>query len=235
MNTEWMKILVVDDDVVARMVLMHLIASCGEFDIVEADDGADAWQQLEGGLRPALCFCDLRMPRLSGMALLEKVKGQPGLATMPFVLVSSAAERATVRQASECGAAAYIVKPFQAADVRAQLAALLVQADPPAAETPRATQQRLGISAERLLVCLNGLQRQLAAAGSAIDALGAQGEMAERQSSIERLHVACVTLGLFAAAAQLKHLVPGQLSGAALPAALAVVQRAVSIQASRVA
>jgi CheY-like chemotaxis protein len=72
-----MKVLVVDDDVVSRMVLMHLIDSCGSFDIVEAEDGADAWQQLEAGLRPAICFCDLRMPRLSGMELLQRVKATP--------------------------------------------------------------------------------------------------------------------------------------------------------------
>ena len=38
-----MKVLVVDDDVVSRMVLMHLIDSCGVHDIVEAEDGAAAW------------------------------------------------------------------------------------------------------------------------------------------------------------------------------------------------
>ena len=65
-----MKVLVVDDDVVSRMVLMHLIDSCGKFDIVEAEDGADAWRQLQDGLRPAICFCDLRMPNMSGMELL---------------------------------------------------------------------------------------------------------------------------------------------------------------------
>lgn len=37
-----MKVLVVDDDVVSRMVLMHLIDSCGVHDIVEAEDGAAA-------------------------------------------------------------------------------------------------------------------------------------------------------------------------------------------------
>ncbi|MFZ6775156.1 response regulator, partial [Undibacterium sp. SXout7W] len=91
-----MKVLVVDDDVVSRIVLMHLIDSCGVHDIVEAEDGAAAWEQLEAGLRPALCFCDLRMPRLSGMELLQRVKGNPDLQAMPFVLISSATDRDTV-------------------------------------------------------------------------------------------------------------------------------------------
>lgn len=120
-----MKILVVDDDVVSRMVLMHLIDRCGSFEIVQAQDGLDALQLLENGLRPALCFCDLRMPRLSGMQLLERVKTDPVLCTMPFVLMSVAAERATMRQADDAGASAYLVKPFGFEQVKAHLKALL--------------------------------------------------------------------------------------------------------------
>src|SRR5438067_12753399 len=106
-----MKVLVIDDDVVSRMVLMHLIDSCGRFEILEAEDGEDAWQQLACGLRPVICFCDLRMPRLSGMGLLQRVKADAALGEMPFVLVSSAADRATVNQAAGLGADGYIVKP----------------------------------------------------------------------------------------------------------------------------
>ncbi|MDB5749053.1 MAG: response regulator, partial [Massilia sp.] len=53
-----MKVLVVDDDVVSRMMLMHLVDSCGKYEILEAGDGLDAWRQLEAGLRPAITFCD---------------------------------------------------------------------------------------------------------------------------------------------------------------------------------
>src|SRR3954453_17831346 len=102
-----MKVLVVDDDVVSRMVLMHLIDSCGKFDIVEAEDGQHAWEQLEQGLRPAICFCDLRMPRLSGMELLQRIRADCTLNAMPFILVSSATDQDTVEQASGFGAAGY--------------------------------------------------------------------------------------------------------------------------------
>src|ERR1700710_546775 len=98
-----MKILVVDDDLIARMVLMHLVASCGFDDIVEADDGEEAWAQLQHGLRPALCFCDLRMARLSGIELLARIKTAPALGTMRFVLASAASDEASVAQASSLG------------------------------------------------------------------------------------------------------------------------------------
>lgn len=234
-----MKVLVVDDDVVSRMVLMHLIDSCGPFEIVEAEDGADAWQQLEAGLRPAICFCDLRMPRLSGMELLQRVKRHPELQAMPFVLVTSATDGDTVQLASEGGAAGYVVKPFQAEQVRVHLARFLAPPPPPIpdevdhlAETPAATQLRLGINAERLLVYLGGFQSQLATAGEELHQLLARGAQHEARLRLERLHTGCVTLGLHGAAAGLQALVAGQLSETAVQAVLSDVVCAVEHQSS---
>lgn len=232
-----MKVLVVDDDVVSRMVLMHLIDGCGKFDIVEADDGADAWRQLEGGLRPAICFCDLRMPRMSGLELLQRVKERDDTACMPFVLVTSATDKDTVQQAAALGVAGYIVKPFQAEQVREHLAAFLGQAANRCehqTEDPAATLHRLGINAERLLVYLNGFQNQLTAAGGDLDAMLGKGEQQEALARIDRLHAGCVTLGLHGAAAALKSFAPGFLSNDAVQAALADVMRAVTHQTGRV-
>jgi len=232
-----MKVLVVDDDVVSRMVLMHLIDSCGSFDIIEAEDGADAWQQLEAGLRPAICFCDLRMPRLSGLELLQRVKAHAEVNSMPFVLVTSANDKDTVLEATKAGAAGYIVKPFQAEQVRVHLVNFLDQAASGYehdAETPADTQRRLGINAERLLVYLSGFQNQLNAAASDLQAMLSKGEQADAQARLDRLHAGCVTLGLHGAAAALKSGSTGQLSNETVQAVLADVLRAVIHQAGLV-
>ena len=232
-----MKVLVVDDDVVSRMVLMHLIDSCGKFDIVEAEDGADAWRQLQGGLRPAICFCDLRMPNMSGMELLRNLKGHADLDGMPFVLVTSASDKDTVQEANQAGAAGYIVKPFQAEQVRVHLVGFLDQAASGSghqAEDPAATLRRLGINAERLLVYLNGFHNQLVAASGDLDALLARGAQQDAQARIDRLHAGCVTLGLEGAAAALKGFAPGRLSNEAIQAVLSDVMRAVDQQAELV-
>jgi two-component system chemotaxis response regulator CheY len=249
-----MKVLVVDDDVVSRMVLMHLVDSCGSFEILEAEDGADAWRQLEQGLRPAICFCDLRMPRLSGMELLQRVRAAPAFDGMPFVLVTSANDDDTVQLADKAGAAGFIVKPFQAEQVRQHLAPLLApaggaRASAPEvlyqAEAPAATLQRLGINHERLLVYLDGFRKQLDAAGGDIGALLARGEQRDAQLRLERLRAGCATLGLGGAAAALQALAPAAgvagaagaatpLDGAAVQAALAGVVRAVLQQSAEV-
>ncbi|MYM36468.1 response regulator [Duganella sp. FT94W] len=231
-----MKVLVVDDDVVSRMVLMHLIDSCGSFEIIEAEDGADAWSQLEAGLRPAICFCDLRMPRLSGMELLQRVKSHAEVAGMPFVLVTSANDKDTVQEATVAGAAGYIVKPFHAEQVRVHLTDFLGQAaggQDYLAETPAETLRRLGINGERLLVYLSGFQNQLTAAAADLETLLAKGEQRDAQVRIDRLHAGCITLGLNGSAAALKRLAPGALTNDAVQAVLADVIRAVVHQAAK--
>lgn len=230
-----MKVLVVDDDVVSRMVLMHMIDACGEFEILEAEDGADAWEQLEGGLRPAILFCDLRMPRLSGMELLARVKADAALAQIPFVLVSSANEHATVEQALGLGASGYVVKPFEAPQVRAHLAPFVAAAPAAAAaESPRATMSRLGINGERLMVYLGGLQAQVTAASAEIAALIGRARHTEARQRIERLQTGCVTLGLTGAADALRGLPSGPLEAAQVQTVLAEAVRAAMHQSEAV-
>jgi len=228
-----MKVLVVDDDIVSRMVLMHLIDACGSFDILEAEDGEDAWQQLAGGLRPAICFCDLRMPRLSGMDLLQRVKADSALDAMPFVMVTSATDSATIAQASGLGVDGYLVKPFKGDEVQGFMApfASLPQA---ANETPQASMSRLGISGERLLVYLGGFQSQLTGAAAEIAALLARAEQQEARLRLDRLHAGCLTLGLNGAATALCSFAPGQLDSAAVQQALADTVRAVMQQCEAV-
>jgi two-component system chemotaxis response regulator CheY len=192
---------------------------------------------LENGLRPAICFCDLRMPRLSGMELLQRVKAHAEVDSMPFVLVTSANDKDTVLEATKAGAAGYIVKPFQAEQVRVHLAGFLDQAAhgyQHQAEDPADTLRRLGINGERLLVYLSGFQNQLAAAATDLESLLAKGEQQDAQARIDRLHAGCVTLGLHGAAAALKSFAPGRLSNEQVQAVVADVVRAVIHQAGLV-
>lgn len=221
-----MNVLVVDDDVVARMMLMHLVDSCGSHAIVEADDGADAWRQLEAGLRPDIVFCDLRMPHLSGLELLQRVRHDPLLAALPFVLVSAASDSATMDEAAQAGASGYIVKPFRHDDVRAQFERLFSPADADDAndandEAPDAVVRRLGIDVERLRLYLDGLARQLQAAQAGM------AEGAEGAEQLARLRAGCSMLGLHGAAAALEQ--------APLAAGLAQAQAAVMRQIERAA
>lgn len=224
-----MKVLIVDDDVVSRMMLMHMIDSAGSYDVLEAEDGEDAWRQLAAGLRPGILFCDLRMPNLDGMALLARLRAahqhDAALAALPFVLVSAAADADTLAEAGRQGADGYIVKPFAAGQVRAQLTRL-VHPD----EEPAAVLRRLGIGRERLQAYLGGLQRQLEEAGSAIP---------PSRDRLLQLAEGCATLGLADSAARLRAAAAANMADAApacphTQAALAQALGAVRRQQARV-
>ena len=231
-----MKVLVVDDDVVSRMMLMHLVDSCGSHEIHEAEDGEDAWRLLEDGLTPAIVFCDLRMPRLSGLGLLERMRAHPAHAHLRFVLVSAASDAATMAEADGLGADGYIVKPFQAADVRLQFERLGGGGAEQEDEPPAEVLGRLGIDGARLQLYLDGLQRQLAAAGPELGALLAAGEFDTVAGRLKRLREGCATLGLRAAAAglaRLEALEEGALGPDLLGQALARAGAAALRQAGR--
>jgi two-component system chemotaxis response regulator CheY len=182
-----------------------MVDTSGNFDIVEAEDGEQAWRMLVAGATPSLCFCDLRMPRLSGTELLTRVRAEARLAGLPFVLVSAAADGETVQRAAALGADGYIVKPFQAEQVELHLAALQARTGP-VDEAPRDTLTRLGIDSARLPLYLGGLERQLRAAGPVIERLLDGLDQAEAKLRLARLREGCATLGLATAAATLQAL-----------------------------
>ncbi len=196
-----MRVLVVDDDVVSRMMLMHLVDNCGSYTILEAEDGADAWRQLQGGMQsgllPAIVFCDLRMPVLSGTELLARVRADTVLASLPFVLVSAANDKETIDEAGALGANGYVLKPFRIEALRPHLMAL--QED----ETPAVSARRLGIDAARLALYLGGLERQLLDAAGAIPAVLVQRDTRAAAERLARLREGCAMLGLHTAATAL--------------------------------
>ena len=198
-----MKVLIVDDDVVSRMMLMHMIDGAGHgAEVLEAEDGEDAWRQLEDGAAPAILFCDLRMPRLSGMELLARVKADARFTGLPVVLVSAAGDAATMEQALGLGADGYIVKPFDSARVLGFLAGLARDEEYPD-ECIEATMRRLNIDITRLQLYLGGLHRQLAGAGAELERLAAAGQPDAARAQLGRLAEGCRTLGLFKTAAAL--------------------------------
>ncbi|MGD9762151.1 MAG: response regulator [Candidatus Binatia bacterium] len=83
------------------------------------NDGADALDYLykrgrfEGSTdgQPSLILLDLKMPKVDGLEVLRKVKGDPALRTTPVILLTSSAENGDIRAAYELGANAYVVKP----------------------------------------------------------------------------------------------------------------------------
>jgi two-component system chemotaxis response regulator CheY len=208
-----MNILIVDDDELARLSLSNILGSVdGVTGIAEAEDGEQAWELLAGGLRPLVCCCDVRMPRLDGLGLLRRARADALLRDLPFLLVSSASDRATVQDAITIGVSGYILKPYLAVQTRATVARLLREQLAARAENTLSTRRRLGLDRAGLRQLLERLRADVAeqAGGPATD-----------DATLARLRRASEALGLWRGAALLQQAQAGQAGAAPVLAELA--------------
>ncbi len=60
---------------------------------------------------PGVVLLDLKLPRRSGLEVLEWLRGQPGLKRLPVVVLTSSAESRDINRAYDLGANSYLVKP----------------------------------------------------------------------------------------------------------------------------
>jgi len=106
------KILVADDSAVMQNVLKKMLVGIGCKDVRTVANGQAAWELLESENGFELVFADLRMPKMSGLALLDKIRQSPAMLALPVVIISSEADPANILEAGKHNATAYVVKPF---------------------------------------------------------------------------------------------------------------------------
>lgn len=113
-------ILVVDDSLVSRRMVMHALGAVGlgEADFLEASDGHSALQLLKTTPVDLVCS-DLYMPVMTGIELVEQAR-QEGCEA-PFILITSERSETVLDRARTAGAAHIVNKPLQADDLRAAL------------------------------------------------------------------------------------------------------------------
>jgi len=107
------KILVVDDFVTMRRIVKNLLKQLGYENIIEAEDGEQAYAKLKGG-GFGFVVSDWNMPNLDGLGLVQKVRSDPELKALPFLMVTAEAEKEKVIEAIKAGVSNYVVKPFTA-------------------------------------------------------------------------------------------------------------------------
>lgn len=115
-------VLVVEDDYNIRDLLLDILSS--KYTVLTANDGLEAIRILQQNL-PDLVLCDIVMPELDGLGLIDKIRSDERTAHLPIVSVSAKLSIEDRIEAVEHGADAYITKPFNPRHVLATIEQLL--------------------------------------------------------------------------------------------------------------
>ena len=109
-----MKVLVVDDSIVQRMILKKILEGGGH-SVIEASDGHSALELL--GESPDVIVCDILMPGLDGYGLLELLSLRGS--AIPVVIASADIASTTQAKCIELGAFGFVQKPYRSDELRA--------------------------------------------------------------------------------------------------------------------
>jgi len=120
------KLLVIEDQVPMRRNIALLLEMEG-FDVVTADNGVTG---VEAARRehPDLILCDVMMPELDGYGVVQALRADQDLASIPFVFLTAKGDKADVRIGMNFGADDYLTKPVIREDLLAAVQARLARA-----------------------------------------------------------------------------------------------------------
>jgi two-component system, chemotaxis family, chemotaxis protein CheY len=117
-------ILVVDDSSSVRQVVGIALKGAG-YDVIEASDGKDALTKLNGQ-KVHLIISDVNMPNMDGISLVKEVKKLAAYRFTPIIMLTTESQEAKKLEGQAAGAKAWVVKPFQPAQMLSAVSKLIL-------------------------------------------------------------------------------------------------------------
>ena len=102
-------IMVIDDNADFRSNFREVLGF-ENYVTLEAENGRIGLQMIQQHL-PDIILCDVDMPVMNGIEVLRRVKANPKLAKIPFVIITGQSDADTRQTAQELGVDAYLTKP----------------------------------------------------------------------------------------------------------------------------
>ena len=118
-----LRILVADDSSTVRHLIAVMLSRYYVCDITEAVDGADAWSRLAAE-KFDLLVTDVNMPRMTGLALVRKLR-EEAKNSIPVIIVTTKGASRDQEKGLAVGADAYITKPISGNLLAAKVGTLL--------------------------------------------------------------------------------------------------------------
>ncbi len=119
------RLLIVEDEEEIRKSLRELFTP--DYEIEEAVDGIEAIEKARA-FRPDLILLDLRLPRMDGYQVCQRLKSDPITAQIPVIMVTALVETPQKVRGLEYGADDYITKPFDLEEIEARVKMVLRRA-----------------------------------------------------------------------------------------------------------
>ena len=118
-----MPVLVVDDYKTMVRIIRNLLKQLGFINVDEASDGSSALGMMRQK-RYGLVISDWNMEPMTGYEFLREVRADDRLSRTPFIMVTAESKSDSVIAAKKAGVNNYIVKPFNAAILKAKIDAI---------------------------------------------------------------------------------------------------------------
>ena len=118
------KVLVVDDYQTMIRIIKKLLSEIGFTNIDLASNGEEALEMIQADDYD-LIISDWNMDKMTGLELLEEVRGNPKTANLPFIMVTAESKPANVLAAKQAGVSNYLVKPFTPATIQEKIEGVL--------------------------------------------------------------------------------------------------------------
>ena len=115
-----MKVLLVDDDPISRLLLLPLLDKWG-CEVQVAKDGTAAWEALQAPDSPRLVLMDWMMPGLSGVEICRKLRARSVEAYTYVILLTARDNQQDIIEGLESGADDYLTKPCNTPELRARI------------------------------------------------------------------------------------------------------------------
>jgi len=105
------RVLIVDDSQTVRLQVAKAL-SCAGYEVLEAIDGMDGQDKVDATVD--MLICDVNMPRMNGLDMLEKLRTDARWNALPIVMLTTDGQPALIERAKKAGAKGWIIKPFKA-------------------------------------------------------------------------------------------------------------------------
>ena len=127
LDFEGASILVADDDRVVRRIVVAKLYGLG-YEVEEAEDGQEALEILAEGGAPDLLITDSNMPRVNGLQLVRRLRGDEELSMLPIIMLTARQSERDIIQGLEAGLDDYVIKPFSPDELAARVRTVLWRA-----------------------------------------------------------------------------------------------------------